>query len=237
MTVDPGRGSHPLAGRGSHSHPLDVAVFASGGGSNLQALLDHHRGAAPGDALWRPALVIADRPGIGALNRAQAAGIPSRVVPVAGRDSGEVAGELLSALESAGVQLIVLAGYLRLIPPQVVRAFRGRILNIHPSLLPAFGGKGMYGRRIHEAVLEQGVRVTGVTVHLVDEEYDRGRILAQWPVPVAPGDDPDRLAARVLEVEHRLYGRLVDHLVRALVEGRAPDPLTWPPEAGSPDAL
>jgi phosphoribosylaminoimidazolecarboxamide formyltransferase / IMP cyclohydrolase len=228
VTADPGRVSHPLA----------VAVFASGGGSNLQALLDHHRAtAAVGEALWRPVLVVADRPGIGALDRARDAGIPSQVVPVAGRDPEEVATELLSTLGAAGVQALVLAGYLRLIPARVVRAFRGRILNIHPSLLPAFGGKGMYGRRIHEAVLDQGVRVTGVTVHLVDEEYDRGRILAQWPVPVLPGDDPLRLASRVLEAEHRLYPRTVDHLARALAEGRAPDPLTWDPPAKSPDAF
>ncbi len=228
MTADPGRVSHPLA----------VAVFASGGGSNLQALLDHHRAtAAVGEALWRPVLVVADRPGIGALDRARDAGIPSQVVPVAGRDPEEVATELLSTLGAAGVQAVVLAGYLRLIPARVVRAFRGRILNIHPSLLPAFGGKGMYGSRIHEAVLDQGVRVTGVTVHLVDEEYDRGRILAQWPLPVLPGDDPLRLAGRVLEAEHRLYPRTVDHLARALAEGRAPGPLTWDPPAGSPDAF
>jgi phosphoribosylglycinamide formyltransferase 1 len=225
--------------------PLHAAVFASGGGSNFQALLDHAThgrrrasereasdGKGPGgegEDLWRCSLLVSDRPDAGALARADRAGVPTQVIPVGHRDSQELADEILAALESAGIQFLLLAGYLRLIPPKVVRAYRGRILNIHPSLLPAFGGKGMYGRRIHEAVLTHGVRVTGVTVHLVDEEYDRGRILAQWPVPVLPGDDPERLATRVLEVEHRLYPQVVDHLAQALMEGREPTPLVTPP--------
>lgn len=214
--------------------PLPAAVFASGGGSNFQALVDHaalggaaHSEGEPGD-LWRCRLLISDRPDAGALARAERAGIPTQVIPVAQRESREVAEEILASLESAGIQFLLLAGYLRLIPFQVVRAFRARILNIHPSLLPAFGGKGMYGRRIHEAVLAHGVRVTGVTVHLVDEEYDRGRILAQWPVSVLPGDDPQRLANRVLEVEHRLYPRVADHLARTLLQGRELTPLVTP---------
>jgi phosphoribosylglycinamide formyltransferase 1 len=99
----------------------------------------------------------------------------------------------------------VLAGYLRLVPAAIVRRWEGRMLNVHPALLPAFGGKGMYGRRIHEAVLAARSTVTGVTVHLVDEHFDEGPIVAQWPVPVHPGDTPESLAARVLAAEHRLY--------------------------------
>ncbi|TVR51768.1 MAG: phosphoribosylglycinamide formyltransferase [Gemmatimonadales bacterium] len=218
--------------------PLHAAVFASGDGSNFQALLDHAaldhatfggtRDSEGAGSPWRCSLLVSDRPDAGALARAERAGIPIRVIPVAQRDSQEVAEEILAALQSAGIRLLLLAGYVRLIPPQVVRAFRGRILNVHPSLLPAFGGKGMYGHRIHEAVLAHGVRVTGVTVHLADEEYDRGRILAQWPVPVLPGDDAKRLATRVLEVEHRLYPRVVDHLARSLLEGREPTPMVTP---------
>jgi formyltetrahydrofolate-dependent phosphoribosylglycinamide formyltransferase len=205
--------------------PLQVAVFASGSGSNLQALLDHSSASASSPPLWRPVLVVADRPGIRALDRAEAAGVPSVVVPVTGQDPESVARALLDRLAEAGVELVVLAGYLRLLHPLVVQAFRGRMLNLHPSLLPAFGGKGMYGIHIHRAVLEHGVRVTGVTVHLVDEHYDQGKILAQWPVPVLSGDDPETLAARVLEAEHALYPRVVDHLARALLEGAAPTPL------------
>ena len=107
------------------------------------------------------------------------------------------------------VDLLVLAGYLKLVPAAVIARYRHRIVNVHPALLPAFGGPGMYGRRVHEAVLASGARESGATVHLVDEVYDRGAILAQRRVPVLPGDTPDRLAARVLEVEHRLLPAVV----------------------------
>ncbi len=111
---------------------------------------------------------------------------------------------------------MVLAGWLRLVPAPVVRAYRGRMVNVHPALLPAFGGQGMYGRHVHQAVLDSGVRVSGVTVHFVDEAYDRGPILAQWPVPVHERDDAATLADRVLQVEHRL----LPSAVRALARGR-----------------
>jgi phosphoribosylglycinamide formyltransferase 1 len=171
------------------------------------------------------ALLVTDKPGIGALDRAKALGVPARVVPAGGRPLEEVGGELLAALGEARIDLVLLAGYLRLVPPGVVRAFRGRMLNLHPALLPAFGGKGMYGARVHEAVLEAGVRVTGATVHFVDEEYDRGPILAQWPVPVLAGDTPQALAGRVGAVEHRLYPAAVASLVRGLATGGEPETL------------
>jgi folate-dependent phosphoribosylglycinamide formyltransferase PurN len=117
---------------------------------------------------------------------------------------------LLSALRSAGTEIVVLAGYLKLVPAAVTRAFRGRMLNVHPALLPAFGGPGMYGARVHQAVLDAGARVSGPTVHFVDEEYDRGAIIAQWPVPVFEEDDAAALAARVLRVEHLLLPRVVN---------------------------
>ena len=198
---------------------LRLAVFASGGGSNLQALLDH--GADRPDAPARVALVVSDRPGAGALERAERAGVPTRVVPVRGRPDAEVSAETIQALEDAGVELVALAGYLRLVPAPVVRRWAGRMVNIHPALLPAFGGPGMYGARVHQAVLEAGCTVTGASVHLVDEVYDRGRILAQWPVPVLPGDTAERLAARVLRVEHRLYPLAVDALARRVAGGEA----------------
>jgi phosphoribosylglycinamide formyltransferase 1 len=193
-----------------------LAVFASGGGSNLQSLLDrfqHH------DRI-EVALVVSDREDAGALRRAEAAGVPARVIAVRGRSPDDVAGDTLRALDEHRVRWIALAGYLRLVPPAVVRAFEGRILNIHPALLPAFGGEGMYGARVHEAVIRAGCTVTGPTVHLVDEEYDRGRILLQWPVPVLPGDDAARLAKRVLAVEHAVYPVVVEWVVGG---GGAPD--------------
>lgn len=179
---------------------MRVAVFASGGGTNLQALLDACGPSAPAQVC----LVLSDRASSGALDRARAAGVPARVLddPGDGRAIAEV-------LRDATAHLVVLAGYLKLIPESVVEAYKGRMINIHPGLLPAFGGAGMYGKRVHQAVLASGATVTGATVHLVDEEYDRGRIVAQWPVPVMPEDTPESLAKRVLAVEHQLLPAVV----------------------------
>jgi folate-dependent phosphoribosylglycinamide formyltransferase PurN len=118
--------------------------------------------------------------------------------------------------------MLVLAGYLRLVPADIVRHFRGRIINVHPALLPAFGGHGMYGHHVHEAVVKSGVRLTGPTVHFVDEHFDQGPIIAQWPVPVLPGDTPGDIAQRVLDAEHRLYPRVVEALAAGLIR-LAPD--------------
>lgn len=200
---------------------VSVAVFASGGGSNFQSLLDYQSDDRPG----RIELLISDRENAGALNRAAAAGVPSRVIPVKGRPMDGVALETLEVLEEKGIQVILLAGYLRLIPPPVVQALPRRILNIHPAPLPAFGGKGMWGHHVHEAVLASGATFSGPTIHFVDEEYDTGAILAQWPVPVRPDDTPDTLAARVLKAEHVLYPLAADHLCRAVEAG---EPVTRP---------
>ncbi|MGW8268491.1 MAG: phosphoribosylglycinamide formyltransferase [Longimicrobiales bacterium] len=206
---------------------ISIAVFASGGGSNFQSLLDHESEEGYG----RICLLLSDRSDAGALDRARLAGVPSKVIPVKGRPQEEVGEETLGVLEGYGIDVILLAGYLRLIPPSVVRAFRRRILNIHPALLPAFGGKGMWGHRVHEAVLASGASFSGPTIHFVDEEYDTGSILAQWPVPVLAGDTADTLAARVLAVEHILYPLVVEHLCRAVLEGREPGRLSPAGEA------
>jgi formyltetrahydrofolate-dependent phosphoribosylglycinamide formyltransferase len=174
---------------------LRVAVAVSGRGSNLEALL-HALGP---DGPARVVLVLSDRAGAPALDRAAAHGVPAEVL----REPAD-ATEWLERLERHAVGLVVLAGYLKLVPPGVLARYRDRVINIHPALLPAFGGPGMYGRRVHEAVLASGARESGATVHLVDEAYDRGAVLAQARVPVLPGDTPERLAARVLEAEHRL---------------------------------
>lgn len=182
-------------------------MLASGGGTNLQAILDHieELGARRrGEVV----VVASDRPGAGALERARARAIPTEVVSVS---AGSVpASPLEEVLERHQADLVVLAGYLRRVPDPVVRRYAGRMINVHPALLPAFGGPGMYGARVHDAVLAAGVTVTGVTVHFVDEEYDRGPIIAQWPVPVLHDDDARTLATRVLRVEHLLYPRVVD---------------------------
>jgi formyltetrahydrofolate-dependent phosphoribosylglycinamide formyltransferase len=185
--------------------PVRVAVLASGGGTNLQALLD----ALHNSPLARVARVVTNRPDAGALARARLAGVPAAVL----RDPGDPA-ELLAALTDARADLVVLAGYLKLVPPPVVARFHWRMINIHPALLPAHGGPGMYGRRVHEAVLASGAAESGATVHYVDDQYDRGPIIAQERVPVRPGDTAETLAARVLEAEHRLLPRVVLELAR-----------------------
>jgi formyltetrahydrofolate-dependent phosphoribosylglycinamide formyltransferase len=183
-----------------------IAVLASGGGSNLQALLDHFDWLA--DRRGGEVVVVgSDRSNAGALERAARRAIPISVLATRQRPEGD---SLADILEQHDVDLVVLAGYLRLVPLDVVRKYEGRIVNVHPALLPAFGGAGMYGPRVHHAVIESGARVTGVTAHFVDEVYDRGRIIAQWPVPVFAGDDAGTLAARVLRVEHLVYPRVVD---------------------------
>ena len=205
--------------------PVRAAVFASGSGTNLQALLDHETA----DGLYHIVVVISDREGAEALRRAETAGRLARVIEVKGRPSDEVATETLALLESLGVRAIFLAGYLRLVPSMVVSAYRRRILNIHPALLPAFGGEGMFGERVHVAVLASDAEVSGATIHYVDEEYDTGAIVGQWPVQVLPGDDAPALAARVLSVEHRLYPAVADHVCEAWAEGRVPGPFTLSP--------
>jgi formyltetrahydrofolate-dependent phosphoribosylglycinamide formyltransferase len=185
---------------------MRVAVAVSGRGSNLQALLDTLTANAPA----RVVLVISNRADAGALERARARGIATAVL--ADPADGE---EWLRVLEPARVDLVVLAGYVKLVPGDVIRRYRGRVINIHPALLPAFGGPGMYGARVHQAVLASGRPESGATVHLVDEEYDRGPILGQARVPVLPGDTADALASRVLEVEHRLLPAAVLAAARA----------------------
>ncbi len=151
------------------------------------------------DAPARVVLVVSNRADAGGLEIARQHGVPTRVL----NDTSDPA-EWLAALAEFQADLVVLAGFVKRVPNQVVAAYRGRMLNIHPALLPRHGGPGMYGRRVHQAVLASGDAVSGATVHLVSEEYDRGPILAQATVPVEPDDSPDTLAARVLEVEHRL---------------------------------
>jgi formyltetrahydrofolate-dependent phosphoribosylglycinamide formyltransferase len=185
-----------------------IAVLASGDGSNFQAILEYFSSQGEERAA-DIALLISDRPGSGAVERARRNDVEALVVPHADHQALE------SALVSRDIELVVLAGYLRLLPPGVIARFRSRIINVHPGPLPRFGGAGMYGLRVHAAVLESGLGETEVTVHLVDEKYDRGAVIARWPVPVHEGDTPESLARRVLEVEHILYPRVID-LVLAL---------------------
>ncbi len=188
---------------------IRVAVLASGSGSNLQAILDHLD--AVGETAARVALVGSDRGDARALDRARRHGVEALVLDESTRTAG-----LHRLLDDRGIDVVALAGYMRFVPDEVVRRWRGRIVNVHPSLLPAFGGTGMYGARVHRAVHASGVRLTGVTVHFVDEEYDHGPVIAQWPVPVFADGTPESIGARVLRVEHQLYPRIV----RGVATGR-----------------
>ena len=185
-----------------------IAVLASGGGSNLQALIDHFHALDPsraGDIV----LVASNRSDAGVLVRAARAGIVTDVIA-----GDEGLGDLLAAYR---IDLVVLAGYLKLIPSDITQRFTGRMINVHPAPLPTFGGAGMYGARAHRAVLASGVSTSGPTVHFVDEVFDHGAIIAHWPVPVLAGDDEHSLAARVLRAEHLLFPRAVQAVASGAV--------------------
>ena len=192
-----------------------IAVLVSGGGRGLQALIDaQNRSQLGGGEIVR---VISSRAGVYALERAQSAGIPTSVVPRKGATQEEFDASLLRELSGAGAQLVVLAGFLSVVGPCVLNEYAGRIVNVHPSLLPAFGGPGMYGLRVHAAALERGVKVTGATVHLVNEVVDGGEILAQKAVDVLPGDTPETLQRRVMEqAEWVILPRAVAALAQAI---------------------
>ncbi len=175
----------------------NIAVLVSGGGTNLQALLD--AGAAGKIPHGNIALVVASNPGAFALQRAAAAGIPALVINRKEHTADSFDAALADLLLSRNIHLVVLAGFLSILGPQVLAAFPRRIVNIHPSLIPSFSGAGFYGLRVHEAALQRGVKITGATVHLVNEIPDGGEILLQKPVEVQAGDTPETLQKRVME--------------------------------------
>ncbi|MDR7483082.1 MAG: phosphoribosylglycinamide formyltransferase [Armatimonadota bacterium] len=193
---------------------MRLAVYVSGSGTILQALLDAFGpGRSPAAEV---ALVVSNNPDAFALTRARSAGVPVAVVDHRGRSRHAFEADLVAATDAHRVNLVCLAGFLRILSPAFVGHYPDRILNTHPALLPAFGGRGMYGERVHEAVLAAGAAVSGCTIHLVDEVPDGGPIVAQATVPVLPGDTPATLAARVQAEERRLY----PEVVRWWAEGR-----------------
>ena len=193
-----------------------IAVLASGGGTNLQAIIDYFASIPIPAATI--VLVASNREKSGALDRARAAGIASEVF-----DATDDGTALLALLENASVDLVVLAGYLKQVHEKVIRKYHGRIINIHPGLLPDFGGPGMYGSRVHAAVLASGATSTGLTIHFVDDEYDHGPVIAQWRVRVKIDDTADLLAERVLSAEHIVYPRVVDMVAALNTAGLAAD--------------
>jgi formyltetrahydrofolate-dependent phosphoribosylglycinamide formyltransferase len=186
---------------------MNIAVFASGRGSNFQAILNAiNEGRLPAHVT----LLVSNNSSAGALDLARSKNIPAIHLSQKQCSSEESYVEQLSDLLTRhNVELIALAGYMKRIPTKIVQRFRNRILNIHPALLPAFGGPGMYGSHVHEAVIASGMKVSGATVHIVDEEYDRGPIVMQKTVEVASNDTPETLAAKVLPIEHEIYPKVL----------------------------
>ena len=179
------------------SNKTKVAVLVSGGGTNLQALIDKiAAGEIPEAEIVK---VISSKEGAFALERAAAAGIPGAVA--------ETQDAVLTELRGCGAEMIVLAGYMKVLSPEIIENYRNRIINIHPSLIPKYCGKGFYGIRVHRAVIEGGEKESGATVHYVDEGVDTGKIILQEKVPVLPEDTPEELAARVLEIEHVILAK------------------------------
>jgi formyltetrahydrofolate-dependent phosphoribosylglycinamide formyltransferase len=182
---------------------MNIGVFASGRGSNFQAILNAIReGRLPA----RVVLVLSNKGDAGALEIARACSLAAvHLSQKQFPDEGSFGEAMLDVLKRHDVQIVALAGYLKKIPANVVREYRNRILNIHPALLPSFGGAGMYGHFVHEAVIASGAKLSGATVHLVDEEYDRGPIVLQKAVSVEACDTPETLAEKVLKIEHEIY--------------------------------
>lgn len=193
---------------------MNIAVFASGRGSNLMAILNAIK---EGKLNAKISLVISNNSNAGALEIAKANGIDALHISRKQFSSDEeYVQKILNELKSRNVELIVLAGYMKKIPSEIIKEYPNKILNIHPALLPSFGGKGMYGLNVHKAVIESGVKITGVTVHIVDEEYDHGPIVMQRAVEVRDDDTPETLAERVLKVEHEIYPQAI----KLFVEGK-----------------
>ncbi|BAS93087.1 Os05g0270800 [Oryza sativa Japonica Group] len=205
-----GRGRRGGEARGVGVERKRLVVFVSGGGSNFRAI---HDAALGGDVNGVVVALVTDKPGCGGAEHARGNGIPVVVFPkLKSAPEGVSTDELLNGLRELRVDFILLAGYLKLIPVELVQAYPKSILNIHPSLLPAFGGKGYYGLKVHKAVIASGARYSGPTVHFVDEHYDTGRTLAQRVVPVQANDTPEQLATRVLHEEHQVYVEAVTAL-------------------------
>ena len=182
---------------------MRIAIFASGSGSNAEAII---RASREGRLSSEVGLVISNNVNAGVLKRAKALEVNNSVIDPRSFESEELyITSLLSTLDENEIDFIALAGYLKLVQPELIDKYRNKITNIHPALLPSFGGKGFYGMKVHEAVLEAGCKVSGVTIHLVNEKYDRGAIIAQRTLPVLDDDNPESLASRVLKIEHEIY--------------------------------
>lgn len=193
---------------------INIVVFASGSGTNFQAIID---AVESGQINGRITGLITNKKEIQAIDRAQKHNIAHKYLTPSNFSShSDYVTTLLNQLEEWDTQLIALAGYMIKVPPQIIETYKNRIVNIHPSLLPKYGGKGFYGMNVHRAVINNEEPESGCTVHLVTEEYDQGPILGQRKVPVKPSDDPETLAQRILKEEHKLFPEVIAKLANQL---------------------
>ncbi|MFN2423002.1 MAG: phosphoribosylglycinamide formyltransferase [Cryomorphaceae bacterium] len=189
----------------------NIAIFASGGGSNALEIIRRFKESRSGDKV---ALLVANKPGIGAIAHAKAHGIPTEVVP--GSVLKSTPEQLLKMLHHHRIDFIALAGFLAMVPAEVTREFSGRMVNIHPALLPDYGGKGMYGDHVHRAVLSDGRTETGITIHYVNEVYDDGEIIFQTKTPIDPGETLESLKAKIQKLEHANYPKVIESCLKKL---------------------
>ncbi len=193
---------------GTFQRRIRLAIFASGAGSNAQKIIDHFRDSSQVDVT----LIICNKPGAGVLTIAERENIPSIIIEKERFFQGDT---YLPVLQQYGIDFLILAGFLWKVPQPLIEAFPNKIVNIHPALLPKYGGKGMYGHHVHEAVLAAGEKQSGITIHYVDGHYDNGDIIFQATCPVLPGDTTDTLAQRIHQLEHLHYPRVIGEVVFA----------------------
>ena len=193
------------------SKPVRIAIFASGRGSNAQKIIDHFRG----NEEVRVALIVSNKPEAGVLDIARKETIPGLILNKETFFQGDA---YLPLLREKGIDFIVLAGFLWKVPPSLIKAYPHRMVNIHPALLPKFGGKGLYGARVHEAVLEAKEKESGITIHYVDEVYDHGQIIVQARCPVSSNDNPDSLAEKIHLLEYTWYPKTIEKLLQNIVK-------------------
>ncbi len=195
---------------------MKIAVLASGEGSNFEAIVQATRS---GILAAQVVGLVVNRPSAGALKRAERLHVPSMVInPREFSSPKDWDMKMAETLKKWQVDWVVLAGFLALIGPEVLKSYPNRIVNIHPALLPSFGGKGMYGQRVHEAVLAAGEKQSGITIHLVNEEYDRGPIVAQFKTPLGPDETVETLTARIHALEHEHYPRVLNDLITGRIK-------------------
>jgi len=189
------------------TQPKRIALFASGAGSNAHKIIEYFKN----DPLVKPALVVCNKPGAGVLQVSAAANLPALLIEKERFFKGDA---YLPELQRKEIDFIVLAGFLWKVPPSLIAAYPKRIINIHPALLPGYGGKGMYGQHVHEAVLKSGDKMSGITIHYVDEHYDNGDIIFQKECPVQLDDDAATLAQRIHQLEHEWYPKVIEEVVK-----------------------